>query len=500
MEMLYKSYFTFLVLLSAMMIYFEYAYETTKITYKHLQVSDAKEKDSTTNHDKEGFFKKIDKTISFSSPPENPKEKDSTTNHDKEGFFKKIDKTVSFSSPPENANKKGHSNTDTGKPRVSKEINSNYEFFEKYKAIALFNTLTKQNKNTTYLFASFVEPTNGSKLAVMNAIYAGYANRVYQVIDALIASLLTDRIALINFDTNGPHALIDLPSVTDSYVYEPSIWDQNSHLTQGWQPVKNATRLMQTVIPEESNIIKIGSASPHFFETCSNSKYFGKLLAVGAVQNKTIERALDIQGRSNEEQLNRLFQVGFEAAGYVLKKRWPLRPHVLALVNQYKSEYFDGSFVIGLQIRGQYVNEANKDDIKFIDCALGIESEFKETKPVKWLIVTDMNHMFSKISQLMPNKTIFTSNGTAGHGIGNGDYQQTIKAFLDIELLSLCDEIIQTSGSTFGFISAIKAQKLPYYVNGTAGCGDRCKDMKGCEKMTLARPHKRHDQYDAAVY
>jgi hypothetical protein len=391
-------------------------------------------------------------------------------------------------------------------PNQKTDVDLNYEFFEKYEASALFNnSMYKPNKKTTYLFASFVEPTNGSKLAVMNGLDGnfGYSNRVYQVIDALIASLLTDRIALLEFGTNGyiwSQILIDLPSVRDSFEYESLIADQNFHLTQGWHPFKSAAQLMQTVIPEENNIIKISGVSPHFFETCSNSKYFGKLLAVGAVQNKTIERALDIQGRSNEEQLNRLFQVGFEAAGYVLKKRWPLRPHVLALVNQYKSEYFDGSFVIGLQMRGHYVNEANKDDIKFIDCALGIESEFKDNKPVKWLIVTDMNHMFSKISQLLPNKTMFATSDTTAHGTWyNQKYENAVKIMLDIELLSLCDEIIQTSGSTFGFLSAIKAQKLPYYVNGTNQCGDRCKDMKGCEKMTLARPPRRHD-IGASIY
>jgi hypothetical protein len=398
-----------------------------------------------------------------------------------------------------NENISKYLNSNDAITQVSSYRNENYGFFEKYKTVTLFNTLTKQIKTTTYLFVAFVEPTSGSKLAVTNTVWAGYANRVYQVIDALIVTLLTNRISLIDFQTDGPNTLIELPSVTDSYVYEPSIWDQNSHLTQGWQPVKNATRLMQTVIPEENNIIKISGASPHFFETCSNSKYFEKLLAVGAVQKTTIDRALDIQGRSNEEQLNRLFQVGFEAAGYVLKKGWPLRPHIVALVNQYKSQYFDGSFVIGLQLRGEFLNETAKDVEKFIDCALRIESKEQNNKPVNWFVVSDMRHVLAKISQLMPNKKIFTTNGTAGHSPGNVQNEQTVKALLDIELLALCDEIIQTSGSTFGFISAIKAQKLPYYVNGTARCGDRCKDMKGCEKMTLAKPHIRLD-INAAVY
>jgi hypothetical protein len=381
---------------------------------------------------------------------------------------------------------------------VYSEKSLSYYFFKKYSTISLFNhSLQKQNHTTTYLFASFVEPNSASKLVILNVNGNGYANRVYQVIDCLITALLTNRSALIDFKTSGPHPLIDLPSITDSYAYEPSVWNQKK--PQGWLPKKNASLSMQASIPDENNIIRINTTKPHFFETCSNSKYFEKLLAVGAVQRTTIDRALDIQSRSNEEQLNRLFQVGFEAAGYVLKKGWPLRPHIVALVNQYKSQYFDGSFVIGLQLRVEFLNETAKDVEKFIDCALGIEKTVKSKKPVKWFVASDKNRIFDKISQLMPNKTVFTTNGTARHGKGNGENEHTIKAFLDIELLSLCDEIIQTSGSTFGFISVIKAQKLPYYVNGTDRCGDRCKDMKGCEKMTLARPHTRLRD-NAAVY
>jgi hypothetical protein len=57
---------------------------------------------------------------------------------------------------------------------------------------------------------------------------------------------------------------------------------------------------------------------------------------------------------------------------------------------------------------------------------------------------------------------------------------------MDVELLSKCDEIIVTGGSTFGFIAAIKARKMPFYVNGNSS-------MEYCEQMKLNRPSFRYE-------
>ena len=53
------------------------------------------------------------------------------------------------------------------------------------------------------------------------------------------------------------------------------------------------------------------------------------------------------------------------------------------------------------------------------------------------------------------------------------------KAIIDVELLSRCDELIITGGSTFGFIAGMKSLKMPYYVNGFDN------DMKSCRRNSL---------------
>jgi hypothetical protein len=59
---------------------------------------------------------------------------------------------------------------------------------------------------------------------------------------------------------------------------------------------------------------------------------------------------------------------------------------------------------------------------------------------------------------------------------------------MDAELLSKCDEMILTGGSTFGFIASIKARKMPFYVNGKI-------DMEHCKKMKLNEPSFRNNKF-----
>jgi hypothetical protein len=75
----------------------------------------------------------------------------------------------------------------------------------------------------------------------------------------------------------------------------------------------------------------------------------------------------------------------------------------------------------------------------------------------------------------------FTSNGTLGH-IDLDAEDGLRRAVLDVELLSKCDEIIVTSGSTFGWLAAMKTLKLPFYVSGSS------EKMVKCTREDMRRP------------
>ncbi len=91
---------------------------------------------------------------------------------------------------------------------------------------------------------------------------------------------------------------------------------------------------------------------------------------------------------------------------------------------------------------------------------------------------TDSDKIRSLIFQLYKDKS-FRSNGTLDHtSLGSKDGFRC--AVLDVELLSKCDEVIVTSGSTFGCLAAMKSLKMPYYVSGVSEKMMKCttEDMR----------------------
>ena len=148
-------------------------------------------------------------------------------------------------------------------------------------------------------------------------------------------------------------------------------------------------------------------------------------------------------------------------------------------IDFFLDEYFKNNFVIGLQLRygdgnpNQIYLNKTEDTQKFINCALEIERENKNNitfKSFKWFIASDTPANLEIYLRNFTNKH-FSTNGTLSHVAYNSDgYARTI---IDVELLSRCNELVITGGSTFGWISAMKMQKLPYFVNGFRSM-DKC--------------------------
>jgi hypothetical protein len=89
----------------------------------------------------------------------------------------------------------------------------------------------------------------------------------------------------------------------------------------------------------------------------------------------------------------------------------------------------------------------------------------------KWFIASDSQDEINGILKIYPNKTFTTNEYTLGHIVSS--QQSFNRAILDVELLSLCNELIVTGASTFGWVAAMKSLKLPLYINGQNRM-DRC--------------------------
>ena len=168
---------------------------------------------------------------------------------------------------------------------------------------------------------------------------------------------------------------------------------------------------------------------------------------------------------------------------------WRPKPNYQAAIDKMFDTYFKDNFVIGVQIRQEFIN-FKADIASFFDCALFIEKQYlkecemtnQKPKPVKWYVACDCpecarGFLKSNISQFnkMMNQTIFGI-----YLLGNLYYAN---ALFDVEMLSLCDRMVTTGGSTFGFVPAMKNRNFnrPYYLNGNRG-------MKQCEILNFSRP------------
>lgn len=162
--------------------------------------------------------------------------------------------------------------------------------------------------------------------------------------------------------------------------------------------------------------------------------------------------------------MEKLLLIGFEFAGHVINNYWQIKPYLKQIRDKQVIEKFAGAFMIGMQMRFEYLNADDVD--RFVVCALGIEAKRQKKigyRPVRWFISTDQDSQIRSLVQNYSQKTII-GEGKIGHVNEMPDTYE--RALIDIELLSLCDELIITGGSTFGFMASIKSQKMPYYVEG----------------------------------
>jgi len=209
----------------------------------------------------------------------------------------------------------------------------------------------------------------------------------------------------------------------------------------------------------------------------ANLKNAKKLVDYGFVRSQTVEKASQAfkdPKLSESQKIRYLYSIGFEFGGHVLNNYWLLKPNLLAKIDSYARQNFNQNYVIGIQLRFEFLNQSDID--AFVKCAYNLEATYKEhlgNQIVKWYISSDQSSFIQDLIKIYPGR-ILSGEGQIGHTAENqNNYERSL---FDIELLSRCNETILTGGSTFGFISSIKSQKRPYYVEGQRGTKD-CKQL-----------------------
>ena len=355
------------------------------------------------------------------------------------------------------------------------------------------NKLQNNNELLKNSFANLIP--NKTKITINFSPEEGYANKLYSYISSQLIAILTDTNLFVVWKIRGSNLTINNyiePPLNNRFTIINEQIKFNHDLCylaprQAWLLNKNTTLLTNTEIKKDCMIYTYPNISAYFMELCCNPVYYDKILKNNLASKKTVQlakKAISNENMSETQKQEYLFKVGFEVGGNVLNKFWKPKSYIRDKVEFYVKNEFKENFVIGIQLRYYYLNKLF-DTMKFIDCALQIEEEFNlkaslsKKKKFKWFISSDTQYFVDEIFSVYGNRS-FTANGTISHIIDNPNGYE--KAIVDMELLSRCDEIIITGGSTFGFVAAMKSGKLPYFVNG------RDSNMTSCLRHSLAYP------------
>ena len=325
-------------------------------------------------------------------------------------------------------------------------------------------------------------------------IKSGYGNRLYTFISSMLVSLLSNS-ALIIQNWDEAKAYVNLPfnpffktneSNDLNDEFEPEKIYQ-FHSRNMWRCEKDLDE--KVYIPNEYTRFRFQTYSALFMELSANDLFYDRILEFNLASTETIARARSALKKTNSnksQRLDYLLQVGFEVGGNILNQLWIPNSSILDYVDYFYNKEFKGYYVIGFQLRFEYLeNEAKKDINKFLKCAMKIEKDYirsnalntKQLKQIKWFITSDSEEYVNKILKSFPTKAM-ASNGTIKHiKFSTKGYRRTI---VDVELLSRSDEIIITGGSTYGFVASMKSLKLSYYVNG--------KSSSDCSRISLSSP------------
>ena len=340
------------------------------------------------------------------------------------------------------------------------------------------NTNDKLNEYVKFFNESINDSKKGTKKVMFcDPRHGGFGNRVYTFFSCFLVGIITDSLVILTA-WHETREFIDLPfnpfyETKENNDLNPQFEKEKIHgfgVPYAWNARKDLNSLMTFQIPKDRTRYHYGAYHCLYMVFCTNPDHYDKLIYYNLVKKETVQKSIEtMKNKSStyEEKSHNLFMIGFEVGANLLNKIVIPKPRIQDIINDFVKHHFLDNFVIGIQLRTIYL-DVEKDSLRFINCAFQIENEYlraykEKAKPVKWFISSDSEDLLKKVVATYPEKAL-VGNGTIKHvSFDSIGYERTL---IDIDLLSKCDELIHTGGSTFGFVAAMKGFKVPYYVDG----------------------------------
>ena len=336
------------------------------------------------------------------------------------------------------------------------------------------------------------------KLSINGVYVNGYGNRMYSILTSFVIAILTDRALIIKWESMHPYikepfnmTFYNFTGLQNEFNVDYKMNEVYNFTwsTNNWRINKTLNELVKTTIPDDKKRIYYHLVDAQFFSICSNPIYYEKLYETGLVERETIDAASVILTDDKADEptkVEKMLRVGFEVGGNLLRNYWQTTDNFSTQVNYYYENFFKGHFVIGIQVRMEFLQGTDPYDV-FVRCALGVEDQLAiaaepiDPKTIRWFVTSDSQDIMDQIDKKFPGKLIRV-NGTVGHMHSND--KAIAKTLLDNELLSMSQEIIMTGASSYGFLAAMKSARLPLFVRGAP-------NQTQCQRATLYRPPTR---------
>jgi hypothetical protein len=357
---------------------------------------------------------------------------------------------------------------------------NNSSYFTNESSPVTNNTEYKNEMSIEKLKNYFSNVKSTERFAVMEDTGAGYANRAYALITCFLVCIVKNASLVIKWNTIDSYMEMPLPNVhfNPSKKWEHALLNKpkysvykvvTSSTPNAFQLRKNFSTFL-TSLPDARNAYTLNLLNPLFFELAANPAHFGLLLDLGLVSAQVIKKARlkyerynSTRNITNNELVETIHHVGYSLAYNTLNKVFVPNSNMKKLIEDYVDANFTGNYVIGFQIRTEFLDP--KDHVHFLRCILDYENRVlnETSRPVKWFVSTDSSELLDLLRKNHPTRVI-SSTGVIAHISSNSNaYRRVV---LDNELLSKCDELFVTGGSTFGALAAMRAGVMPLFFNG----------------------------------
>jgi hypothetical protein len=406
----------------------------------------------------------------------------------------------------------------------------------------ILSILEYQNDNTSLL--------NCCSAVFSLSVRPGYANRMYGVLTAFTAAIITKSAIMIDWPQidkyiepksfihknsivllNSNFSVSTFKKLEDLYINRKSnnknmlnLSIEKFKLPMGtpntWKYEKKFADLAKTYLPGSFDSCKsseyctnssrrkikyyvVQSNAAYFFELCSNQLYSEKIrkhLNISDHESTRTKRRETLTVENEEMiKLENALTFGFRVAHKIIKRYWRPRQFIYDTLRSFILKHdFANSYIIGIQLRFQMLqvnSVANNDLLKFLKCIEKIESNYNGTnegKIIKWFITGDSLVHLNYLKKMYGEKIILVDSEVK---LGHTTYDDNayFRTILDLELLGSCDELIVTGGSSYGMMASIMNGKLPYFVNGGGRMHQSDNKSFVCERMKLSRPSVNKD-------